>query len=172
MMPILVVLSVLELGSGLVLETLESTYLENPTLLVMVPVMIAMGGNLGAIMSSRLSTRLHLGLLSFELRDRDLVVNVVAIFSLALTVFTALGIATFGIGVTLYDRPLGLSALLMISLVAGMCLAVVAVAISVLATWLSYRWGLNPDDTTIPVVTNTCDILGVLILSGVAALVL
>ena len=52
--PLLLVLSVLEMGSGMVIEALESTYLENPVLLVMVPVMIGMGGNLGAIVASRL----------------------------------------------------------------------------------------------------------------------
>jgi len=56
MFPLLVVLSVLEMGSGFVLESLEATYLDNPTLLVLVPVMIGMGGNLGAIFSARLST--------------------------------------------------------------------------------------------------------------------
>jgi mgtE-like transporter len=32
--------------------------------------------------------------------------------------------------------------------------------------------GLDPDDTTIPVVTNLCDILGVVILAVVASVVL
>ncbi len=172
MMPILVVLSILQMGSGYVLETLEGTYLGNPTLLVMVPVMIAMGGNLGCIMSSRLSTRLHLGMLSFRLRDPDMLVNILAILALAFTVFTALGVVTYAIGAFIYDAGISLLDLMIISLVSGMSLAVLAIVISIAATWVSYRWGLDPDDTTIPVVTNVCDILGVLILSGVAIVVL
>lgn len=168
MMPILVALSVLQMGSGYVLESLEETYLRNPTLLVMVPVMIGMGGNLGAIMSSRLSTRLHLGMLSFEPRDRDLWINAVAILWLAVTVFTILGVLTYAFGVLVFQHPIGFIDVMTISLVSGMSLAVLAIVISIGSTWASYRLGFDPDDTTIPVVTNVCDILGVLILSAVA----
>lgn len=172
MMPILIVLSILQMGSGYVLETLEETYLGNPTLFVMVPVMIDMGGNLGCIMSSRLSTRLHLGLLTFKPTDRDLHRNALAIMSLALTIFVILGLVAYGIGQTVLGGDIPLVDLLTISIVSGLVLAVLAIVISIVATWASFKLGLDPDDTTIPVVTNVCDILGVIILSAVAILVL
>jgi mgtE-like transporter len=53
-----------------------------------------------------------------------------------------------------------------------MSLAVLAILLSIGATYVSYRLGLDPDDTTIPIVTNVADICGVLILAGVAILVL
>jgi mgtE-like transporter len=171
MFPILLVLSVLEMGSGYVLETLESTYLENPTLFVLVPVMIGMGGNLGSIFSSRLSTRLHLGTLSFDIRDPILWTNILAILGLAVTIFTLLGIAAYLIGQFLIT-PMAFSDLLILSLTSGMILAVTAIVLSFTATYISYQHGLDPDDTTIPVVTNLCDILGVVILSGSAILLL
>lgn len=171
MFPLLLVLSVLEMGSGYVLETLEETYLENPTLLVLVPVMIGMGGNLGSILSSRLSTRLHLGILSFELRDQILWTNITAILGLAATIFTLLGLAAYLIGQYLIS-PMPIVELLLISVTSGMILAVLAILLSFTATYVSYQYGLDPDDTTIPVVTNLCDILGVIILSSVATLVL
>jgi mgtE-like transporter len=172
MFPLLLGLSVLEMGSGYVLEALESTYVDNPTLLVLVPVMIGMGGNLGAILSSRLSTRLHLGVLEFDLRDTVLWTNIIAILSLAATVFTLLALAAWVIGRFITGAPMALADLLVISLGSGMSLAVLAILLSIGATYVSYRLGLDPDDTTIPVVTNVADICGVLILSGVAILVL
>lgn len=172
MFPILIVLSILEMGSGFVLETLEATYLGNPTLLVLVPVMIGMGGNLGAILSSRLSTRLHLGLLEFDPRDVVLWTNVVAILALAGTIFSVLGFVAWMVGQVITREPLALADLLLISVVSGMILAVVVVVLSIAATYVSYTRGLDPDDTTIPVVTNLCDILGVVILSIVAIAVL
>lgn len=171
MLPILVVLSVLEMFSGMVLEGLKQTFLGNPTLLVLVPVMICMGGNLGAILSSRLSTRLHLGTLSFSVRDTAILANVLAVVALAATVFTLMGAAAWGVGLVI-GGELSLTTLMTVSVVSGMLLAVVAIALSVSMTYASYRLGLDPDDTTIPVVTNLCDILGVLILSVVAVLVL
>jgi len=61
---------------------------------------------------------------------------------------------------------------LVISLGSGMLLAVLVVTTSVVAVEASYRIGLNPDDTTIPIVTNVCDVVGVVILFGVVTLVL
>jgi len=171
MFPILIGLSVLEMGSGYVLEKLQATYLGNPTLLVLVPVMIGMGGNLGAILSSRLSTRLHLGVLEFDVRDEVLWTNMLAILGLAATVFSALGVAAWVVG-QLIAEPMALSELLLISISSGMSLAVIAIGLSLAATYVSYTRGLDPDDTTIPVVTNLCDILGVVVLSGVAIVVL
>uniref|UniRef100_A0A7D5GLR5 Magnesium transporter n=2 Tax=Natrinema halophilum TaxID=1699371 RepID=A0A7D5GLR5_9EURY len=171
MFPILIVLSMLEMGSGYVLEELERTYLENPTLLVLVPVMIGMGGNLGAILSSRLSTRLHLGLLEFDPRNEVLWTNVTAILGLAATVFSALGVAAWVVG-RIIAEPMPLVDLFIISIVSGMLLSVIAIVLSLVATYISYTRGLDPDDTTIPVVTNLCDILGVIVLSGVALVVL
>ncbi|MFB1063407.1 magnesium transporter [Natrinema sp. H-ect4] len=171
MFPILLVLSMLEMGSGYILEELEETYLANPTLLVLVPVMIGMGGNLGAILSSRLSTRLHLGLLEFDPRDEVLWTNIFAILGLAVTIFSALGIAAWVVGQVIAE-PMALVDLMVISVVSGMLLAVIAIALSLGATYVSYTQGLDPDDTTIPVVTNLCDILGVIVLSVVAIVVL
>jgi mgtE-like transporter len=171
MFPLLLGLSVLEMGSGFVLESLEETYLDNPTLLTLVPVMIGMGGNLGAILSSRLSTRLHLGTLDFDPRDELLWANIVAIVLLAATVFTALGVAAWVVG-RLIDEPMPFLDLLLISVVSGLVLAGLAIVLSVGATYVSYRQGFDPDDTTIPVGTNVCDILGVIVLSAVAIAVL
>ncbi|WP_226005083.1 magnesium transporter [Natrinema salinisoli] len=171
MFPLLLVLSVLEMGSGYILEELEETYLANPTLLVLVPVMIGMGGNLGAILSSRLSTRLHLGLLEFDPRDEVLWTNILAILGLAATIFSTLGVAAWAVGQVIAE-PMALSDLVLISIVSGMLLAVIAIVLSLVATYVSYTRGLDPDDTTIPVVTNVCDILGVIVLSGVAIVVL
>ena len=175
MMPVLAGLSVLEMGSGYVLQELERTFLDRPTLLVLVPVMIAMGGNLGSILSSRLSTRLHLGTLEFSPRDPAILTNIVAILALAATVFGTLGVSAYALTlVPLIDIGGGmtLQETFTVSFVSGMTLAVVAVVLSVSATYVSYRMGLDPDDTTIPVVTNLCDILGVVILAVVASVVL
>jgi len=49
-----------------------------------------------------------------------------------------------------------------------MALAAVAVVCSFTATWASYRLGIDPDDTTIPIVTNVVDVFGMLIFVGVA----
>ena len=171
MFPLLIVLSVIVLWAGITLEEAEELLERYGILAIMVPTMVDMGGNLGAILSSRLSTRLHLGTTKFDPRDRELWANVGAILALAVTIFTALAIGAYLLG-GFVSSVLPLTTLLTISLVSGMSVAVIAVLFSFATTYASYRLGVDPDDTTIPVVTNVVDVFGMVIFIGVSALVL
>jgi mgtE-like transporter len=171
MIPLLAALSVLQLVSGTVLETYEAVLLRYPALLVLVPVQIGTAGNLASITCSRLTTQLYLGTYELSPSNPALRANAGAVFALAATVFGAVGIAAWAIGLAL-GGSLALGRVLLISLVSGLCLAVLVVVASVAAVEASYRLGLNPDDTTIPVVTNLCDVAGVLILFAVVSVVL
>ncbi|EMA70580.1 magnesium transporter [Halorubrum distributum] len=171
MIPLLAALSVLQLVSGTVLETYEAVLLRYPALLVLVPVQIGTAGNLASITCSRLTTQLYLGTYELSPSNPALRANAGAVFALAATVFGAVGVAVWAIGLAL-GGSLALGRVLLISLVSGLCLAVLVVVASVAAVEASYRIGLNPDDTTIPVVTNLCDIAGVLILFAVVSVVL
>jgi mgtE-like transporter len=132
--------------------------------------MIGMGGNLGSILSARLSTRLHLGTTTFDPTDRLLWANVAAVFALAATVFTALAVGVWLVG-QVTGTALPLWQLLTISLASGLAIAAIAVVASVVATYGSYRLGIDPDDTTIPIVTNVVDVFGMLVFLAVARLV-
>ncbi|MFC6716307.1 magnesium transporter [Natrialbaceae archaeon GCM10025810] len=171
LVPLLAALSVLQMTSGTVLESYEDQLLEQPSLLILVPVVIGTAGNLGSIMCSRLSTLLHLGTLEFSPDNPNVRANVGAVLGLAATVFVLLGFASWAIG-RLLGGTLGLATLLFITVVSGMLLAVWVVIVSSVSVYVSYRLGYDPDDTTIPVVTNICDITGVLILFGVVTVVL
>jgi len=171
MFPLLVVLSVIVLWAGITLEDANELLDRYGLLAVMVPAMIGMGGNLGSILSARLSTRLHLGTTTFDPTDRLLWANVAAIFALAATIFTALavGVWLFGIAV---GTGLSLGQLLVISLASGLSIAAIAVVASVVATYGSYRLGIDPDDTTIPIVTNVVDVFGMVVFLAISRWVL
>ncbi|ELY64155.1 magnesium transporter [Natronococcus jeotgali] len=171
MFPLLVVLCVIVLWAGITLEDAQEMLEQYGILALMVPTMVDMGGNLGAILSSRLSTRLHLGTTDFDPRDRELWANVGAILALAATIFTALAFGAYLLG-GLVGSALPLTTLLTIALVSGLSVAVIAVVFSFATTYASYRLGVDPDDTTIPIVTNVVDVFGMVIFIGVSALVL
>lgn len=170
MLPVLVVLTAIELGSGLVLDTFESTLLQFPTLLVLVPVTIGMAGNLGSILAARLSTAFHLGLLSFGPTDDRLAGNAIATLALAVTVFPLVGAGAWLLQTVIGGTRLPLGTVVAVALTSGVVLAALAVAVTTLTTYAAYRFELDPDDVVIPVVTNVCDVLGVLVLFGVVRL--
>ena len=171
MFPLLIGLCVIVLWAGISLNDADALLDQYGLLAVMVPAMIGMGGNLGSIMSARLSTRLHLGTTTFDPTDQVLWANVAGIFALAATVFTALAIGVWLIG-QVVGTGLRLWQLLVISLGSGLAIAGVAVIASVVATYGSYRLGVDPDDTTIPIVTNVVDVFGMIVFLAVARLVL
>jgi len=171
MAPLLLGLSVIVLWAGITLETATALLETYPLLAVMIPAMIGMGGNLGSIMSSRLTTRLHLGTAAFDPLDPVLWANVAAVMALAATIFTVLPTGAWLFG-QVVGTSLGLVTLLFISLTSGLAIATIAVVCSVAATYGAYRLGVDPDDTTIPIVTNVVDVCGMLVFVAIARVVL
>jgi mgtE-like transporter len=164
MLPVLLALTLVEVGSGLVLGSFQDVLLRYPSLLVLVPVTIGTAGNLGSILAARLSTAFHLGTLSFAPRDARLAGNAVATVALAASVFPVIGVGAWGLTAVTGGTRLALSTVLLVSVTSGLELAVLAVVVTLLATYAAYRLELDPDDVVIPVVTNTCDVLGVVVL--------
>jgi mgtE-like transporter len=164
MLPILLVLTLVEIGSGLVLGRFESTLLAYPSLLVLVPVTIGTAGNLGSVLAARLSTAFHLGTLSFAVDDETLAGNAVATVALAVSIFPLVGLGAWGLSALTGSTVLAPTTVLAVSLASGISLAVLAVLVTVVVTYAAYRLELDPDDVVIPVVTNTCDVLGVVLL--------
>jgi mgtE-like transporter len=167
LLPILLVLTLLELVGGFTLGANETALLRYPTLLVLVPVTIGTAGNLGSVLSARLSTALHLGTLSFTLKDDAILGNAIASALLAVTVFPVVGFGAWLVTTVAGSVRLSVSVVIGIALTSGVVLAGLTIGIALGATYVAYRLELDPDDVVIPVVTNVCDVLGVLVLIAV-----
>ena len=167
MLPVLLVLTLVEIGSGLVLSSFEAELLRSPSLLVLVPVTIGTAGNLGSILAARLSTAFHLGTLSFDPGDDTLVGNAAATVAHAGTVFPLIGLGARLLADLTAGASLSPLTVVTVAVTSGLVLAVLAVVVTFVATYAAYRFELDPDDVVIPVVTNVCDVLGVLVLFGV-----
>ena len=172
MLPVLLVLTLVEVGSGLVLGRFEAQLLQFPTLLALVPVTIGTAGNLGSILAARLSTAFHLGTLSFDPTNDHLGGNAVATVALALTLFPVVGIGAWALTALTAGARLSPGTVVTIAVASGLGLAVLSVLVTVTVTYVAYRLELDPDDVVIPVVTNVCDVLGVVVLVATAQVVL
>ncbi|MEF8784630.1 MAG: magnesium transporter [Haloarculaceae archaeon] len=172
MLPVLLVLTLVEIGSGLVLGSFEEELLRSPSLLVLVPVTIGTAGNLGSILAARLSTAFHLGTLSFDATDDTLAGNAVATVLLAATVFPLIGLGAWGLAELTAGARLAPLTVVTVAVISGLVLSVLAVTVTTIATYAAYRFELDPDDVVIPTVTNVCDVLGVVVLFVVVWVVL
>jgi len=171
-LPILTFASLLGIASGLVLDTYGDFLLISPGILMLVPVMIGMGGNLGSILGARITSALHLGIVELRLTDPLLRNNVLATIIVGVISFFAVGVfgqlfcILFG-----FESP-GLVNMILISSVSGFLLTLIIVFTTILLAFMSYGYGFDPDDTTIPMVTSICDVFGILALFGVMMVVL
>lgn len=164
MLPLLTTLTFVGIFSGLLLEIFKKTLLHYPQLLILIPVMIGLGGNLGAIFGARISTGLHLGIIQLNPKNRALRQNIYAILVLALILFSILGIITnplshfLGIG-----NELTIKTFFLISFFSGIAISLIIIVITLITSLLTYKFGMDPDNTILPTITSLCDMSGIFV---------
>ena len=158
MLPVLAVLTSIEIAMGLVLSSFESTLFQYPSLLVLVPVIIGTAGSLGSTLSARLSTAFHLGLLEFKFSNYHLTGNILS------TIFPLIGVVTWVVSTIVFEPLLGLFQIVLITTFSGILISIFTALIALITTYSSYLLSLDPDDVVIPTVTNLCDVFGIFVL--------
>lgn len=162
-LPILLYTALMGIMAGAVLEGRKDTLVSSVALLVAIPPFIASSGAIGGILSARLSSQLHLGLLeptTIPRRPAWLEGSLTALFAilgyLAVGLLTALAAGLLG-----YGGP-GVLRLLGVVMVGGGLAVSLIIAVGYYAATASYRFGLDPDNVGIPLVTSTMDFVGIL----------
>lgn len=155
--------------AGLVVASREDTFTVTPALLILFPPFVAMFGSLGGILSSRLASKLHLGAIGPRVfPERLAAMDITMTFVLSLAIYLFVGFATWAFAATTgVDHP-GAGVLIGVSVVGGLMGTVLLAAVSYSAAAATYRFGLDPDNHAIPIVTSSMDLFGMLCL--VAAL--
>ncbi|MEE8232420.1 MAG: magnesium transporter [Thermoplasmata archaeon] len=172
-LPALAFLLGFNLVAGQILNATEVLFLTVPFLLILVPVINGVGGNIGTVLGARLTSGLYTGTLSVRLSDRGLQAQVRDALVLSVLTFVPLTIfiygAAVGFSVTL---PFGLEVLLFLMLTIGLMLAGVLIVVAVFVALLSFSRGLDPDNFVTPIVTTMGDLLGIVFLVLVLGAVL
>lgn len=160
-LPILALTGAVMILVGLALEDRRDQFLAFESLLILLPAFLQEGGALGGILSSRLSSKVHLGLLAprgipqlSAFRDFTLT------YIFASGVYVFIGGAAHWLAVALGQSSPGFLAMLGISALAGLIATTAAVLAAYYGSTVSYRLGLDPDTYGIPVITAAVDLLG------------
>ncbi|MEM8904439.1 MAG: magnesium transporter [Actinomycetota bacterium] len=159
--PILLVAGLLTVVAGVAIEKQIATFGRFQVLLVLVPAFLAGAGAIGGILSSRLSSKLHLGLVeAAALPDRVARRDLGSAVGLAVPVFLAIGVLAHLSATTLGQSSPGLGDVVVISLVGGLATTALVVVIGYYGTIAAVRFGADPDNVGIPLVTSTVDLVG------------
>jgi len=169
-LPVLAYAALVDIMAGTVLETRIDSFVTSPALLVLIPPFIANCGSLGGILSARLGSELHLGLISPRVipeRLAGLEASVTVAFAFA--AFTGVGVIGHTASVLAGFESPGLVQMVGIALGGGLLATVLLFVVAYSAAAGTFRFGLDPDNYGIPIVTATMDLLGVLCLVAAIA---
>ena len=166
---VLVVALLFDLAAGVIIEQQESFLDRLPSLLVLLPGYLAVGGALGGILSSRLASKLHLGLIEpTALPGRDARREVRNTFLLGLPVLAGTAALAYGAARLVDLAGPDAGGLIGAALLGGVVAVAVASFVAYYGTILAERVGVDPDTYGIPLVSSAMDLVGALTL--VAAL--
>ena len=160
-MPVLLLAGAVDIIAGLTIEKRLESFVAYPALLVLIPPFLEDAGALGGILSSRLSSKLHLGLIDptnvpQRAARRDFLLIVV--FAVPVFVFVALSADVAAIAFGL--RSPGPLRMIAVALLGGALATAMAIAVAYYGAIGAYRFGLDPDNHGIPLVTSSMDLVG------------
>jgi mgtE-like transporter len=159
--PVVLLAGMLSLVAGLTLEGRLDQLVEYPALLALVPPFLASAGAIGGILSSRLTSKLHLGLVEpSSVPGRLVRADMALAFMVAVPTFALASLVADLAAVIIDLNSPGAGAMIAVALIGGLMATAFAVMIAYYTAIVSYRMGLDPDNYAIPMVTSSIDLLG------------
>jgi mgtE-like transporter len=170
--PVLCIAIVLDVLAGAVVEPrVDEVFLRFSALLIIVPGFLENTGALGSILAARLGSKLHLGVVTPTRRpDPAALLDGTIVLALGITVYLVTAVATLGLAELTGAGYPGVLRFMGIVITGGVMATVMAAVIGYYAATTTFRFGFDPDNHTIPLVTSGMDLMGVICL--VVALVL
>ena len=160
-LPILLMAGAIDIVAGITIEKRLAAFTTLPALLVLVPPFLEDTGALGGILSARLSSKLHLGIIEptpIPQRAARADFRLVACF--AIPVFILVAVSSDLVSLLLGLGTPGPVRMIGVSLIGGLLATTACLAITYYGAIAAYRLGLDPDNHGIPLVTSSMDLIG------------
>jgi mgtE-like transporter len=158
---VLFVAGLVSMLAGLTLQSRLGSLLDSPVVLVVIPPLLSLSGSLAGILSSRCATKLHLGLVQPQRRQwRALVEDIAMVYVLAAAIFFVLAFATEVLGAVLGLEGPSIGRVFVLVLLAGLLATTLSNVVGYVGAMVTYRFGLDPDNFGIPLVSSASDLLG------------
>ena len=165
-MVVLFIAGLLDILAGTAIQArAETFFVKLPALLVLLPAFLEDTGAIGGILSARLSSKLHLGVIEPRAYPEPLAALDASLsFVFAASVYTLVALSAQFISVATHNSGPGVVGMLAISLFAGFLATIISSAIAYYGAVATYRFGLDPDNHGIPLLTSLMDLAGTLCL--------
>jgi mgtE-like transporter len=166
-MPVLFAAGVIDIFAGTVVEARIGRFIAFPALFVLIPPFLEDTNALTGILSSRLASKLHLGVIEPRPFPQALAwVDISIQFVFAVSVFFMVGVAAEVVSLLTHLASPGFGTIVAISMTAGLIATIISSAIAYYTAIATYRFGLDPDNHGIPIGSSVMDLAGTLCLVG------
>ena len=155
----LLICAIGDLIAGIILGNM-TVFLETfPGLLVIIPGAIGMRGNIFGSFASRLSTNLHIGIISPKFKfSEDLNQNIFSSFVLTLVLSLFLAIISKIFCLLLHYQSMPLIDFILICILAGIISNLIMLPITMFVSFKSFDHGWDPDNITSPIIAAFGDL--------------
>jgi mgtE-like transporter len=154
---------VLDVLAGGLLREWEPNLLAVPVLLSLIPPFVSQAGALGGIFASRITSKLQIGVITPRgLPEVPAAVDASIVLGFGVAVFALIGAVAYGLGEAtgLGGMP-SAAALIGATVLAGILVTPLTLVSGYYLAVSTYRFGLDPDNQTIPIITSLMDLGGV-----------
>jgi len=162
MLAVVALCPLLDIVAGALLQAHSGELRAVPAVLILIPPFISQAGALGGILSSRLSSKLQLGVITSRGRPEiPALVDGAIVVVLGVAVFTAIGAVSWALS-KLTDGPdPGAAALIGATMLAGAIVLPITLVVGYYLAVLTSRFGIDPDNQGVPFITSLLDLAGV-----------
>jgi mgtE-like transporter len=170
-LPLIIFCGLGAIVAGSTLSLMTELFYKIPGLIVVIPAIIAMRGNISTALGSRLGSAYHLGIIdSDDLWNDELKQNILGSLVLSFCVSIIIGILAYVTSLFLGVAP---DALMLISivLIAGVISGLILTLLTIVIIYLVFKRGYDPDNITGPALATFGDIITMACIFGSALLI-
>ena len=171
-LPLLILCGIGEVFAGAVLGRNTRTLDMLPGLLVLVPALIGLRGNINTTLGSRLGSAVHMGLISTKnFWNDEMKENFKSSLFLSVIMSAVAGLLAYITTVALGQSALNMLKIIVIAVIAGSIAGVILAFITVGIIFYAFKRGLDPDNVTGPSLATFGDIITLGCIFGVAVMI-
>jgi mgtE-like transporter len=163
MTAVILLTPILDILAGTLLRARQEQLVAVPVLLALIPPFVSQAGALGGIFTSRTASKLQIGVMTASgLPEIPALVDASIVSALSIAVFAMVGVVAYALGVAtdLVGMP-SLPALVVGTVLAGVIVTPITLVAGYYLAIGTFRFGLDPDDQSVPIITSVMDLAGV-----------
>jgi mgtE-like transporter len=162
MTAVIVLTPVLDIFAGTLQEARLPELLAVPAVLITIPPFVSQAGALGGIFASRTSSKLQIGVITPRgLPEAPAIVDAALVALMAVGVFGMIGASAVGLAAVTGNPPADPWSVVGATLLAGLLATPITLVGGYYLAIVTSRFGLDPDNHTVPIITSVMDLAGV-----------